>query len=64
MNWEKGGRRYYYIEKYIESTQIHYKPTCSCTQKFVLCGDQTLDLLRNRRVYGSLRQISHLSLVV
>jgi hypothetical protein len=40
----------------IHTTQTQYKQTCSCTQMLVLCGNGTRDLLRNRRVFGPMRE--------
>jgi hypothetical protein len=41
---------------HIENTQAQSNLTFSCTQMFILCGNRTRDLLRNRRVFGLLRQ--------
>jgi hypothetical protein len=38
------------------NTQTQYKQIWSCTQMFVLCGNRTRNLLRNRQVFGPLRQ--------
>jgi hypothetical protein len=35
-----------YIHFIHRNTQTQYRQTCSCTQKFALCGNRTRDLLR------------------
>jgi hypothetical protein len=47
-----------YIHFIHRNTQTQYKQTCSCTQMFALCGNQTRDLLRSRRVFPPLGHIS------
>jgi hypothetical protein len=53
-----------YIHYFVNTYILHRKDpdpiqtTCLNTQMFLLSGNRTSDLLRNKRVFTSLRQIS------